>query len=36
MNHSDIEDEDHSYEDCPPRADALIHSLRAFGYDLDR
>ena len=23
-----------NYEDCPPQADALIHSLRAFGYDL--
>lgn len=23
-----------NYEDCPPRADAMIHSLRAFGYDL--
>ncbi len=23
-----------NYEDCPPKADAMIHSLRAFGYDL--
>jgi hypothetical protein len=23
-----------NFEDCPPRADAMIHSLRAFGYDL--
>jgi len=25
---------DENYEICPPRADAMIHSLRAFGYDL--
>ncbi|MDD5126732.1 MAG: ATP-binding protein [Dehalococcoidales bacterium] len=25
---------DGDYEDCAPRADALVHSLRAFGYDL--
>lgn len=25
---------DNDFEDCPPRAEALIHSLRAFGYDL--
>ena len=25
---------DENYEQCPPRADAMIHSLRAFGYDL--
>src|SRR3990172_4008393 len=23
-----------NFEECPPRADAMIHSLRAFGYDL--
>lgn len=23
-----------NYEECSPRADAMIHSLRAFGYDL--
>jgi|TARA_Y100000031_G_scaffold66684_1_gene74500 glutaredoxin-related protein len=23
-----------NYEQCPPKADAMIHSLRAFGYDL--
>jgi len=23
-----------NYEECPPRADAMIHSMRAFGYDL--
>ena len=23
-----------NFEECPPRADAIIHSLRAFGYDL--
>ena len=23
-----------SFIDCPPRADAMIHSLRAIGYDL--
>jgi len=23
-----------NYQDCPPKADAMIHSLRAFGYDL--
>ena len=23
-----------NFEDCPPKADAMIHSLRAFGYDL--
>lgn len=23
-----------NYEYCPPKADAMIHSLRAFGYDL--
>ncbi len=23
-----------NFEKCPPRADAMIHSLRAFGYDL--
>ncbi|MHB8160260.1 MAG: ATP-binding protein [Thermoleophilia bacterium] len=23
-----------NFEECPPRADALIHSIRAFGYDL--
>ena len=23
-----------NFEDCPPRADALINSLRAFGYNL--
>jgi len=23
-----------NYEDCPPKADAMINSLRAFGYDL--
>ncbi len=22
-----------NYQDCPPKADAMIHSLRAFGYD---
>lgn len=26
--------DDENYEDCPPRAEAIIHSLRAFGYDL--
>jgi len=26
--------QDNNFEDCPPRAEALIHSLRAFGYDL--
>jgi len=25
---------DKNYESCPPRADAMIHSMRAFGYDL--
>ena len=25
---------DSDFEDCPPRAGALIHSLRAFAYDL--
>lgn len=25
---------DNNYEPCPPRADAMIHSMRAFGYDL--
>ena len=23
-----------NYEECPPRAEAVIHSLRAIGYDL--
>ncbi|MDQ7838569.1 MAG: ATP-binding protein [Thermodesulfobacteriota bacterium] len=23
-----------NFEECPPRAEAMIHSLRAFGYDL--
>lgn len=23
-----------NYQECPPRADAMIHSMRAFGYDL--
>lgn len=23
-----------NYQNCPPKADAMIHSLRAFGYDL--
>ena len=22
-----------NYEECPPIADALVHSMRAFGYD---
>lgn len=30
----DIGDSSDNYENCPPRADAMIHSLRAFGYDL--
>jgi hypothetical protein len=25
---------DENFEPCPPRADAMIHSMRAFGYDL--
>ncbi len=25
---------DSEFEDCPPRADAIVHSLRAFGYDI--
>lgn len=25
---------DSDYEDCPPRAEAMINSMRAFGYDL--
>jgi hypothetical protein len=29
-----FETKDDNFEDCPPRADAIIHSLRAFGYDL--
>jgi hypothetical protein len=24
------------FEDCPPRADAMVNSLRAFGYDLSK
>jgi len=27
-------DSKYAYEICPPRADAMIYSLRAFGYDL--
>lgn len=30
MNNTEI----NNFEDCPPRADALINSIRAFGYDL--
>lgn len=26
--------DDENFEDCPPKAEAIIHSLRAFGYDL--
>lgn len=34
MERRDITEEQSSFQDCPPRPDALIHSLRAFGYDL--
>ncbi|MFC1914571.1 ATP-binding protein [Chloroflexota bacterium] len=34
MNRSNISQNENNFEDCPPRAEALIHSLRAFGYDL--
>lgn len=33
MNISDSENEE-NFEKCPPRPDALIHSIRAFGYSL--
>ena len=29
-----MENNTENFEDCPPRADALINSLRAFGYGL--
>lgn len=34
MDRRNIPDEQDRFEDCPPGADALIHSLRAFGYDI--
>ena len=34
MDRPYISEEQDCFQDCPPRADALIHSLRAFGYDL--
>ena len=26
--------DENNFEDCPPKAEAIIHSLRAFGYDI--
>jgi hypothetical protein len=36
MKYSDqmLKEQLYNFEDCPPRADAIIHSLRAFGYDI--
>ena len=34
MDRRKLWQDEKNFEDCPPRAEALIHSLRAFGYDL--
>lgn len=33
-NMNEVKDYKATFQDCPPRADAIMHSLRAFGYDL--